>query len=112
MHCLECHRIKQIYVLLGDFNAHVGHIEASDNQWDGIRGQFGYGQMNVAGKELVSLLCIHETTVCIIIRKAIYQQTWQHPESKHWHCIDYVIMHQTDRKMCMDVSMKRGAEYI
>jgi len=24
------------------------------------------------------------------------QQTWQHPKSKHWHCIDYVIMRKKD----------------
>ena len=29
---------------------------------------------------------------------------------QQWSCIDYVIMHQKDRRMCLDVSVKREAE--
>ena len=36
--------------------------------------------------------------------------TWQHPKSKQWSCIVYVIMRECDRQMCSDVTMKRGAE--
>jgi len=27
-------------------------------------------------------------------RTFIYKQTWQHPKSKQWNCIDYVVMRQ------------------
>ena len=36
--------------------------------------------------------------------------TWQHPKSKQWSCIDYVIMRECDRRMYSDVTVKRGAE--
>ena len=39
-----------------------------------------------------------------------YKQTWQHPKSKQWSCIDFVITHQRDRRMCVDPSVRRGAE--
>ena len=37
-------------------------------------------------------------------------ETWQHPKSKKWYCIDYIVMRQRDRKHCLDVAVKRGAE--
>ena len=43
-------------------------------------------------------------------QKAIHQQTWQHPKSKQWSRIDSVIMSQSDRRICLDVAVKRGAE--
>ena len=42
-------------------------------------------------------------------KKAIYKQTWQHPKSKLWHCIDYVIMRKAQCWRCLDVMVKRGA---
>ena len=37
-------------------------------------------------------------------------QTWQHPKSKRWYCIDCAVMRQKDRKRCMDAAVMRGAE--
>lgn len=39
----------------------------------------------------------------------IYKQTWQHPKSKWWYCINYAIMRKTQCWICMDVVVKRGA---
>ena len=64
------------------------------------------------GRELLTFLSTTESTVCNtwFIKKNIHKQTWQHPKSKRWHCIDYAIMHQKDRRRCLDVTVKRGAE--
>ena len=43
-------------------------------------------------------------------KKNIHKQTWQHPKSKQWHCIDFIIMRQSDRKRCLDAAVMRGAE--
>ena len=43
-------------------------------------------------------------------KKAIHKHTWQHPGSKQWHCIDYVIMRQKQRRLCRDVSVVRSVE--
>ena len=40
----------------------------------------------------------------------IHRQTWQHPKSKRWHCIDYAVVRQKDRKLVLDAEVKRGAE--
>ena len=44
-----------------------------------------------------------------IQKKAIHKQTWQHPKSKQWHCIDYAIMRKSQSWRCLDVVVKRGA---
>ena len=43
-------------------------------------------------------------------KKRIHKFTWQHPGSKQWHCIDYVIMRQRQRHMCCDVTVLRTAD--
>ena len=104
---------KEPYVILGDFNARVGarnHVE--EDQWQGSRGPHGLGEANDAGKELLSFLSLNEATICNtwFQKAAIYKGTWQHPKSKKWHCIDYAIVRATDRRRCLDASVKRGAE--
>ena len=55
---------------------------------------------------------INEATVCNTWyqKKGIHKATWQHPGSKKWHCIDYAIMKQSQRRKCLDVSVMRGAQ--
>ena len=52
----------------------------------------GYGELNEAGRDLLPFLSTNEATVCNtwFQKKRIYKQTWQHPKSHKWHCIDYV----------------------
>ena len=42
-------------------------------------------------------------------RRRRYKVTWRYPMSKQWSCIDYVIIRESDRRMCSDVTVKRGA---
>ena len=76
-----------------------------------MRGPHGYGVANDAGKEFLSFLSCHQATVCNtwFVKRDIHKQTWQHPKSKQWSCIDFVVMKQRDRKLCMDVAARRGA---
>ena len=64
-----------------------------------------------AGRELLSLLGSNEGTVCNtwFQKKDIYKLTWQNPKSGTWHCIDYILTCQKDRRSCLDVSVRRGA---
>jgi hypothetical protein len=70
------------------------------------------GMVNEAVKELLSFLSTNDATVCNIWfkKKDIHKQTWQHPKSHKWHCIDYVIMRKIYRRKCLDVAVKRGAD--
>ena len=100
------------YILLGDLNARVGSRDSTDDPWSRVRGPHGYGLANDAGEELLMFLSMMEATVCNtwFKKRNIFKQTWQHPKSKQWHCIDYAIMRQKDRRRCLDVVVKRGAE--
>lgn len=46
----------------------------------------------------------------MFVKKNIHKYTWQHLGSKKWHCIDYVILRQKDRRLCSDVSVIRNAD--
>ena len=45
-------------ILLGDFNARVGSGTADDD-WSGVRGLHGFGQLNSSGDELLSFAAIN-----------------------------------------------------
>ena len=99
-------------MMLGDFNARVGSRVSGDEEWWYERGPHGHGALNEAGRELLSFLSINGATVCNtwFVKKDIHKQTWQHPKSKQWHCIDYAIMRKAHRRRCLDVTVMRGAQ--
>ena len=103
---------SDMYVVLGDLNARIGSRESAQDQWGGARGPHGCGVSNDAGRELLSFLTTHQATACNtwFRKKNIHLATWQHPKSKAWSCIDYILMRQKDKKCCLDVAVKRGAE--
>ena len=105
-------RKRESYIILGDFNARVGCRKDEDDMWAAVRGPHGLGVVNDAGRELLSFLSSHQATICNtwFEKKAIHKQTWQHPKSRLWSCIDFVVMKQRDRRWCLDVAVKRGAD--
>ena len=70
------------------------------------------GKVNEAGAELLTYCALNELTIMNthFKKKNIHKFTWQHPGSKQWHCIDYVIVHQKQRRLCRDVGVVRCAE--
>ena len=85
-------------LLLGDFNARVGHDHSA---WPDCLGLFGIGNINENGQRLLEFcsmnhLCI---TGSYFKTKNVHKVTWQHPRSKHWHQLDHII---TKRKNLRD----------
>lgn len=68
-----------------------------------VRGSYGFG----SGKQEMNPSYV---TLDFRRRPNIHKQTWQHPKSKQWHCINYAIMRRQDRKSCLDATVKHGAE--
>ncbi len=94
---------------MGDFNARVGteHLV-----WSKVIGQHDVGKINHNGLRLPSLCAEHQLVITntIFQMKNRFKTTWQHPRSKHWHLLDYVIVHQKDRKDVLTTRVMRGAE--
>ena len=99
---------QDLLLIVGDLNARVGSTErgGSSVSWPGVRGVHGVGKVNEAGAELLSC-ALNELTIMNthFKKKNIHKFTWQHPGSKQWHCIDYVIMRQKQRRLCRDVGV-------
>ena len=99
---------------MGDFNARVGSRVRSneEDQWERVCGPHGVGEVNEAGEELLNFLLQNESTICNtwFYKKSIHKYNWQHSRSKVWHCIDFAIVRQKNRRQCLDAEVKRGAE--
>ena len=77
------------------------------SQWNGVRDLHGVGKVNEVGTSLLTFCALHG--LCVMNtwyeKKDMYKYTWQYPGSKMWHCIDYILMHQSQRKFCRNVSV-------
>ena len=72
--------ITVCYAILWDFNGRVGPWIENDKRW-GVKGaQMVIGDLNDAGRELLSFLRIYEAMGCRtrFEKMAIYKQIWQH----------------------------------
>ena len=101
---------KDKILLLGDFNARVG---CNHEVWSPAIGRFGRGNCNTNVERLLALctkfqLAITNTFFNLPNHHYNY---WQHPRSKRWHLLDYIItrrVHLSD--VCITRAM-RGAEF-
>ena len=85
------------FILLGDFNARVG----SDLQtWEGVMGSKDVGKCNSNGLLLLRKCAEPHLLITNIVFNLPNRNktSWMHPQSKHWHLIDYVIVRRTDRQ--------------
>lgn len=99
------------FILLGDFNARVGSRDG-DDEFSSVRGPHGFGECNESGRELLNFLSLNEATICNtwFQKRPMYKQSWQHPMTKKWHAIDFIIVHQRDRQLCTDCRVVCNAD--
>ena len=100
-------------ILVCDFNARVGtRCGDDDDTWADVCGPCGFGGCNDTGKELLEFLNINNSTICNtwFTKKPLCKQSWQHPQTKQWHMIDFIIVHQRDRHLCQDCRVLCAAD--
>ncbi|KAL0195131.1 hypothetical protein M9458_008703, partial [Cirrhinus mrigala] len=91
-------------IILGDFNARVA--------WQGVLGKHGVGSCNDNGRLLLEFCAEQQLSITntIFQQKDSRKTTWMHPHSKHWHLIDYVLVHQKDRSDVLHTRVMPSAE--
>ena len=97
-------------VIFRDFNARVGRDYRS---WECVLGRHGVGKINDNGLLLLNKCAEH--SFCItntLFRMADkYRTTGMLPRSKHWHLIDFIIIHQRDIRDVRVTHAMRGTEF-
>ena len=103
---------NDVLIIAGDFNARVGSRTKGSSEWMGVLGCHGIGKVNDQGMAFLQFCMINSLTIMNtwFEKRAYQKQTWQHPGTKAWHCIDYVLMRQNQRKLCNDTQVMRGAD--
>ena len=78
----------------------------------GVLGCHGIGKANDQGMAFLQFCMINSLTIMNtwFEKRAYQKQTWQHPGTKEGHCTDFVLMRQSQRKLCNDTQVMRGAD--
>ncbi|PFX34407.1 Craniofacial development protein 2 [Stylophora pistillata] len=84
-------------IILGNFNARVGR---DHNIWEGVIGKNEVRKANSSGNTLLAKCAEHNlpTTNTVFRQRDSVKVSLQHPRSKHWHLIDYVIVRKSDQQ--------------
>ena len=82
-------------ILLRGFNARVG---TAIQTWEGVIGTEGIGKCNSNGLLLLKKCAEHELLITNTVFRLPARNKMEHPRSKHWHLIDYVILRRKDRQ--------------
>eukprot|EP00117_Sycon_ciliatum_P024042 scpid108656/ scgid20279/ Craniofacial development protein 2; p97 bucentaur protein len=104
---------RDILIVLGDFNARIGISDAQspgDDVWSAVRGSYGLGLCNEAGRRLLMWCAVDQLSAMNTwFEKPEYKRgTWCHPATKQFHLIDMIIVRQSQRVHCKDVSVVHG----
>ena len=82
---------KDVFFILGDWNAKVGSQETP-----GVTGKFGLGMPNEAGQSLIELYQENALVIPNILfqkhKRTLY--TWTSPDGQHRNQIDYILCSQ------------------
>ena len=97
------------YVLLGDFNAHVGIDSAT---WKGVLGQHGDPDIDTSGRYLLQFCATNGLYVMntFFQHKRIHKYTWYRDSLGQRSLIEFCIVSAHLFFTVSDVRVKRGAE--
>jgi hypothetical protein len=79
--------------------------------WEETLGLYGLDERNDAGEEFLELCATNNLTIMNtwFQKKDLHLGTWMHPATKRHHMIDFVVMRTSQRSLCSDVQVMRGA---
>jgi hypothetical protein len=96
-------------MMMGDLNARV----AWSDEHSKVMGRYTMDkETNENGYRLIDF-CIHNDLHIMntyFRHKKIHQGTWQHPSTKEWHMIDYILTNKRYKSSIEDIRVYRGAD--
>jgi hypothetical protein len=97
------------YILMGDFNAHVGVDVAT---WGSVIGRNGDPHQNANGEKLLDFCCANGMSIMntFFSHKGIHKYTWYRQSLRQKSLIDLFVVPSCVKRMVCDVRVKRGAE--
>ena len=104
---LELTPQKDVFFIMGDWNAKVGSQETP-----GVTGKFDLGVQNEAGQRLIDL-CQENA---LVIANTLFQQqkrrlyTWTSPDGQYRNQIDYILCSQRWRSFIQSAKTRPGAD--
>ena len=105
---LEVTPKKDVFFIIGDWNAKVGSQEIPS-----VTGKFGLGGQNEAGQRQIEF-CQENT---LVIANTLFQRhkrklyTWTSPDGQHRNQIDYILCSQSWRSSIQSAKTRRGADF-
>ncbi len=101
--------VKDVTILMGDFNAKVG---AGNEGYDQVMGKCGLGKRNENGELFASCCAEHNLVIggTIFPHKPKHQATWVSPDMRTENQIDHVCIAKKFRRSLQDVRVRRGAD--
>ena len=104
---LELTPKKEVFFIIGDWNAKVGSQETPS-----VTGKFGLGVQNKAGQRLIEF-CQENA---LVIAKTFFQQhkrrlyTWTSPDGQHRNQTDHILCSQRWRSSIQSAKTRLGAD--
>ena len=104
---LELTAKKDVFFIIGDWNAKVGSQETP-----GVKGKFGLGVRNEAGPRLIEF----GQENALVIANTLFQQhkrrlyTWTSPNGQNRNQIDYILCSQRWRSSIQSAKTRPGAD--
>ena len=101
--------VKDVNILMGDFNAKIG----KDNTgYEEVMGKHGLGEINENGERFADTCSLNKIVIggSIFPHKRIHKATWVSPDHVTENQIDHICIGKTFRRSLQDVRVKRGAD--
>ena len=105
---LEVTPKKDVFFIIGDWNAKVGSQEIP-----GVTGKFALGVHDEAGQRLIEF-CQENA---LVIANTLFQRhkrklyTWTSPDGQHRNQIDYILCSQSWRSSIQSAKTRQGADF-